>query len=104
MDFLFISRNDGCEAAAKAGATITICEKVGAKPSAAAHHALFAGIGVEVGVGDDFSRMILLHHSGLVVEGCGGGFDLLAPFVAGHVVADVNTARSPGEFGEAAYF
>ena len=86
MDFLFISRNDGCEAAAKAGATITICEKVGAKPSAAAHHALFAGIGVEVGVGDDFSRMILLHHSGLVVEGCGGGFDLLAPFVAGHVV------------------
>ena len=92
MNFLFIGRNDGCEAAAKAGATITICEKVGAKPSASAHHALFTGIGVEVGVVDYFSRMILLHHPGLVVEGCGGSFDLLTPFVARHVVADVNTA------------
>ena len=92
MDFLFVCRDDGGEAAAKAGVSITICKKVGAKPSAPAHHALFAGIWVEVGVLDDFSGMILLHHSGLVVEGRGGSFDLLMPLVARHVVADVNTA------------
>ena len=92
MDFLFVGGDDGGEAAAEAGFAVIVGEKIGAEASPAAHHALFSGIGVEVGVVDDFSGMILLHHAGLVIEGRGGGFDLLAPLVAGHVVADVDAA------------
>ena len=92
VDFLFIGWHDGGEASSEAGFPRFIGKEVGAEAGAALHDLFLAGFRIEVRVLDDFSRMVFLHHARLVVEGCGGILDAVAPFVARHVVSDVDAA------------
>lgn len=104
MDFLFIRRYDGGEAAAKGGLALGVGEIIWAEAGAALHGFFFAGFGIEIRMCDDFSSVVLLHHTGLGIDGVGGGCELLFPFARWHVVTDVDAARPPSELGESADF
>jgi len=66
VDFLFVSRDNGRQAAAEAGFTGIVGEEIGTKAGSTFHKPFFSGFRVKIRVLDHFARMVLLHHPGLV--------------------------------------